>query len=298
MLEDVAFRVSLPDAPLAAARAALLDEFAFEDGAPVREFDRELHAVLGGPKSPWSHDPRGTPESVGAVAAASLEAFRAANYHLAEATAAVIGAVDVSAAHAAVTVGAGPLRRPTNAEPAWGRGERVPIGREVTNAWIGAAYPAPRNDGLPRTRLEFAALQIEDALTPTPPDPGLFSVSVTVEDTPGGPVLLVQAAVMPEVIGVWEQRIRAAVSKLEDPADDTFFNWQRRRFRNQVLLREGQPEDAALRMALDLQRDGRVRPLQQEVWGIGPRDVAKAIADLGEPRVLLMGPDVAQGGDR
>jgi hypothetical protein len=134
---------------------------------------------------------------------------------------------------------------------------------------------------------------VQEALSPSPPDPGVFNVQVHVEDTPDGPVLVVEAAVMPEVSELWERRILAAVAKLKDQADDVFFRQQRRRFRSAILLREGEPEAAALRMALDLAREGRVRPLQDEIWAIGPKDLAKATDDLQEPRVLLMGPDMS-----
>ena len=72
-----------------------------------------------------------------------------------------------------------------------------------------------------------------------------------------------------------------------------FRSLHRRRFRNQMLVREGTPEEAALRRALDLQREGRVRPLLDEIWEVGPRELAEAAQELGDPRVLVMGPDLA-----
>ena len=292
VVEDVAFRVSLADAPLEAARKAMLDEFTFETGAPVREFDREMYYVLGGARSPWSRDPRGTQASVRRAPSASLERSREGRYRIAQSVAAVVGPVSEQEARAALApIGAGPLDPPRSNGPAWERGERVPLQRDVTNTWIGAAFPAPRD--LPRTQLEFVGYQIQEALTPSPPDPGVFSVLVRVEDTPPGPVLVVEAAVMPEVTEAWEKRILGAVERLGEQVDETFFRWQRRRFRSWVLLREGQPEEAALRMALDLAREGRVRPLQEELWAIGTTELAKATEDLEAPRVLVWGPDLS-----
>jgi hypothetical protein len=97
---------------------------------------------------------------------------------------------------------------------------------------------------------------------------------------------------MPEAAATWERRIMGAVDRLERERDDAFFRMQRRRFRSAMLLREGVPEEAALRMALDLMRDGRVRALQEEVWEIGPEELADAVDSLEEPRILLMGPDL------
>ena len=100
---------------------------------------------------------------------------------------------------------------------------------------------------------------------------------------------------MPEVSETWEKRISAAVDGLKDEAEESFFRWQRRRFRSAALLREGQPEEAALRVALDLARDGGVRSLPEEVEAIGPRELAAATAGLAAPRVLVMGPDMGDG---
>jgi hypothetical protein len=179
---------------------------------------------------------------------------------------------------------------PALRSPAWQRGARTPLQREVTNAWIGAAFPAPPD--LPRTQLEFVALELQEQLNPSPPDPGMFSATVHIEDTPRGPVMVAQAAIMPEVTANWERRIMNAIGRLEEERDDAFFRMQRRRFRSAMLLREGIPEEASLRMALDLMRDGRVRPLQEEVWDITAEDLAGAVDSLEEPRILLMGPDL------
>lgn len=291
VLEDVAFRVSLADAPLDAARKGILEEFAFEEGAPVREFDRELYYAVGGPRAPWSRDPRGDPAAIRRASIEALERFRETHYRAAAATAAVVGPVDAARVRAALEpVGSGPLELPRDAGPAWSRGDRLPLRRDVTNAWLGVAFAAPRD--LPRTQLEFVAYQIQEALSPSPPDPGLYSLDVHVEDTPGGPVVLVSAAVMPEVSDIWERRILSAVDRLRQPVEDAIFRWQRRRFRSAVLLREGEPEQAALRMALDLARDGEVRALQDEVWAIGPRELARSGERLTSPRVLVLGPDL------
>jgi hypothetical protein len=293
VLEDVLFRVPLVGAPLESARAELLESFTFEEGAPVREFERELYLSLGGASSQWSQDPRGTPESLREADPGELEDFRAEHYEMSHATVAVVGPVTETEARGAVTpVGAGPLPEPDPDDRlAWRRGDRIPLEREVTNSWIGALYPAPAE--LPRTHLEFLAHEVREMLSPSPPDPGLFSIDVHIEDAPRGPVMVVQAAVMPEVAAAWERRIIATVRGLERDTTDAYFSFHRRRFRNQMLVREGAPEEAALRMALDLQREGRVRPLQDEIWEIGPHELAEAAQELGDPRVLVMGPEVA-----
>ena len=294
VLEDAVFRGALDDAAIEVARAVLIEGFAFDAGAPVREFQRELYYALGGAKDPWSRDPRGTREALRKAEPAALEDFRERHYRLPQATAAVVGPVtEQEVRRALAPVGAGPLARPASAGPAWERGERLPLERDVTNAWIGAAFPAPR--GLPRTQLEFVAHQLQESLSPSLPDPGVFSVFVRIEDTPKGPVVVVEVAVMPEASETWEKRILAAVDRLKDETEEPFFRWQRRRFRSAALLLEGQPKEAALRVALDLARDGAVRSLLEEVEAIGPRDLAAATDGLGAPRVLVMGPELGDG---
>ena len=140
------------------------------------------------------------------------------------------------------------------------------------------------------------AHQLAELLSPSLPDPGVFSVFVRIEDTPKGAVVVVEAAVMPEVSETWEKNILAAVDRLEEETDEPFFRWQQRRFRSTVLLREGQPKEAALRAALDLARDGAIRSLTEELEAIGPHDLAAATSGLEAPRVLVIGPRLGDGG--
>ena len=72
----------------------------------------------------------------------------------------------------------------------------------------------------------------------------MFSATVHIEDTPRGPVMVAQAAVMPEVAANWERRIMSAIDRLEEERDDAFFRIQRRRFRSAILLREVLPNIA------------------------------------------------------
>lgn len=293
VLEDALFRQPLTEAPVESARARLVDGFRFAEGAPVLEFERELYRVVAGTSDPWSRDPRGSAAAIRAASLDQLAAFRARHYQPTRATAGVVGPVGEDEGRAALAaLGSDFPRTGENAgRMAWDEGDRLPVRRDVTNAWIGAAFPAPAD--LSRTALEFVVLQLETELNPNPPDPGVFSATAHIEDTPGGPVVVAQAAVMPEAAAAWERRILDVVDELDEEAEPAFFRWQRRRFRSATLLREGIPESAALRMALDLMREGRVRPLREEVWGLGPDELADAADELGEPRILIMGPDLS-----
>ena len=206
----------------------------------MHEFHRELYRTLVGTAHPWSRDPRGTASALRSAERALLAGFRARHYMAARAKAALVGPVTERAARDALEpVGTEHVERSESASPAWEVGDRLALQREVTNTWIGAAFPAPPH--LPRTHLEFVTLQLQEDLNPSPPDPGLYSATVHIEDTPRGPVVVVQTAVVPEDAASWEQRIIGALGRLENEADAEFFQWQRRRFRSAILLREGAP---------------------------------------------------------
>ena len=291
-VEDGLFHLPLEDTAREEVRARLLAAFAFEEGAPAHEFQRELYRVLVGAAHPWSRDPRGTPSTVDAVDPGILEDFRARHYVAALAVAAAVGPISEQAARETLVPVGQEARGATtpSGDSAWTEGDRLALEREVTNAWIGAAFPAAPNQR--RTLLDFLAFQLQEGLNASPPDPGLFSATVHVEDTPRGPVLIARAAVVPEASGLWEQRILRAMERLGENDDDALFRWRRRRFRSAILLREGEPEAAALRMALDLVREGRTRSVEKEIREIDAQDLADAVGSLANPRILLMGPDL------
>jgi hypothetical protein len=161
----------------------------------------------------------------------------------------------------------------------------------VTNIWIGAAFPARRDT--PRTVLEFLLLRLEDELNPVPRDPGLYGASVRLEDLPDGPALIVEAAVLPEDLKRWEERIERVLIGLEARYDDdAFFELHKREFRNAALTRDAAPEAEGLRMAMDLMRDGSPRELSAEIDEMSSQQVLRAMDSLGQPRVLVFGPEL------
>lgn len=291
------FRDPVPGDLVEAVRNGLLARFTFEEGAPVREFQRELYGVLTSAADPWARGPRGRAEAVRGLSPGDLASFRRTHYDRGTARVVVVGPVDTVAARAAVAaagLGGRPTPRPgADDDRAWDEGERLHLAREVTNAWIGVLFPAPGD--MSRTLLEALAHRVTEELNPATPDPGIYAASARVEETPGGPVLLIEAAVFPEAAQRWERRILEMVDELEEPAAAPFFRWQRRRFRSERLLEESPPEAEALRAALDLLREGRVRDLPAEVWSLTADAIAGAADELGDPRILVLGPDLAEG---
>lgn len=288
VVDSVLFGDGIDPALLEAHREALLERLAFERGAPVRLFEREALGLLGGVDNPWSRPLRGTEESVSAVGVMSLELLHRGHYRREAAAVAVAGPVGVPTSDRRPSAEPPP---PPSEGPAWHVGDRILLEREVTNSWIAAAYPVDPH--VSRTALELVAHLVLEELDPVPPDPARYSVDVRLENAPGGPVLMVEASVLPEAADRWEARIVEAVAGLSDaPLQGDFFRWRRRRFRTVRLLEETAPEREARRMTADLLRTGVARDLSTEIWRLDPEAVREAAAALGEPRILRMGPDL------
>lgn len=303
VLTRVVFQDALEEADVLRARSALLEQLLFESGAPVRDFQDRVYRTLTSSRHPWSRPPSGTAEEASLLELAGLEEYRDVHYRPHTAAVSVVGPVNARRVASLI-----PARNRTSSEEAvaqgdvwgslaWRRGERSRVVEEVTNTWIGVGFPAPL--GTPRTSLEMLASVVQEALGPTSSDPGLYSADVSVVETPIGPVLLVVAAVFPDVAERWEREIVSAVSSLVDRAPDpTVFQWQRRRFRADVLLREALPEERGRRLVEDLHRRGRLRDITTEIWALDPEGLQTLAAALGEPRIVVFGPELGEGSGR
>jgi hypothetical protein len=327
-LLDAAFRRA-PDAATTAAEFAELGEvLTFEAGAPILDVRRETHRLLYGSADPGSRPSEGTAAGLATLDVERLTAFQRTHYRPSESTLAIVGVDRVEPVLAMVGIvdlpvpdqaavdsagvepGADPVAEAgPPADPApqeavgppdyrgalpWTVGDRVRISQEVTSTWIAAAYPVP--DDLPTTLLDFITLRLHEEFNPTPGDPGLFSARVEVRQVPGGRALLIEAAVLPDAADRWESQVLQVVEALARPAEESFFRWQRRRFRASVLLGEAAPETAALRQATDLLLTGGVRTLADAVWVLDAATLATGVAALGPPRILVYGPDLVGGG--
>lgn len=291
------FGASLAFQSLETRRAELQEVFRFESGAPSREFQAELANVVGQGEAIWSREPRGTAQSIERVNGSDLGGLRMRIYRSEDAMMTIVGALD-SDPGIRVYAGGGDgdgirFRRTSGGGSAWGRGSRERLVRSVTNGWIGAAFPARRDT--PRTALEFVAGQLTEVLNPRPRDPGLFGARVRIEEHPDGPVIVVEAAVLPEDQERWETRIVDAFDLLARRyRDPSFFSLHRRQFRSAGLVEQSAPEAEGRRIAMDLLRQGRVRDLPGEISGLTADHIVQAIETLGEPRILVFGPNLGR----
>lgn len=327
-LTRVLFGEPLPESAVEGARRELLGPLRFERGAPVRLFELEADRLVLGTAHPWARPVQGTESEVSGIPAAQVEELRRRWIRAADAHVAVLGPLDREglrtwmvvageapppAAPAADSLnpadttrgGATPAAPPVEevpspaaapaspptppAPPAWTTPERRSLERDVVNAWVMVAWPAPAD--LPRTRLGFAAHVVREALTPVPADPGLFSVTARVEETPGGPVLRVVAAVLPGEALRWEERILGVIPGLvESPPPDDFLAVYRRRFAGETLLTRSLPEEGALSLAAGLVRGTASVDLAGEIHALHADELVATVRSLGVPRILLFGP--------
>lgn len=300
-VDSLVFEAPVPPARVDRQRARLGETLRFESGSPVRTFEDEAASLLTEAGSPWAAPVRGTPASVDALTTEALEAWHRDHARRGDAVVALAGPLEPATA----TTG---REDPPVGDPgvgtggptprvAWRVGDRVALVQEVTSGWLAVAWPAP--DTVPRTAMELLAHLLEEELDPVPPDPDRYDVEVEVLDAPGGPVLQLRATLLPEALLRWEERVLAAVTALaREPMEPDFFRWRRRRFRTARLLAEAAPEAEADRMTRDLAAQGRARDLDRAIWGLDSSGLLAAVRALGEPRILLLGPDLAGDGSR
>lgn len=290
-VDSVLFEAPLEADVLERHKQELRARMTFEAGSPFRDFEAQAASLLAEPGSPFTRPIQGTTASVPNVGVRTLDVHRSAFFRRDAAAQAVAGPVSDGA------MPRGEPTPPAGDGMAWLTGERFSRIQDVTSTWISVAYPTPY--ALPRTHLELVAHLLDAALEPTPPPPDLYSLGVRIEETPRGPVLVVDASVYPEASAAWETRILSEVRRLaEEPVGEDFFHWRRRRFRASRLLEEAAPEAEVRRMTADLLRDGRARDLSAEIWSLDARALRAAARALGDPRILLLGPDLgANGGD-
>lgn len=300
-------------------RAAVLR---FEVDSPVLEADAERRALLYGEGDPRVRPPGGILAVVeGAITPSEIDVARRALFgsgaHVAavgavieEAAEPMAGRLDALPPPVADTLetdrGDAPTPDsvptplpPPSADPApplatvgppWATGDRRVVYREVTNSWITVAYPVPA--GLPRIAVLYLADRMDRSLNAHPPDPGLFNASAEVAELPAGEAIVVRAAVLPEATRRFEARMLDLPRDLALERDPTFFRFHRSRFRASRLIREAAPEVAAERMAVELLVLGAVLDLDDAVWSLDAATAADAAAALGDPRILVFGPDL------
>ncbi len=302
-LEGLLFRHPLPQSAFQTARNRVLERVAFEEGAPVRDFEQEKWQLLAGPTHPWARPPQGRREGVMEATMEELNEHRARLFSRELVEGAAVGPFEPEELPSwfsrARRVDNGDLGSgPASGSRPWDGGERRVVDREVTSTWIVFAYPAPGD--MSWTMLELMAHILTERLTPSPPDPGLFSVEVGPRTVPDGTALVLQLTVDPRRTDRWEEQVRQLVSSLADEAEtEEFFHQRRRRFRSALLHELAEPEAHARRMARELMVHGTVSDPEEEIWTHSAEGVRDAARELGEPRVLLFGPaSMFEGGDR
>ncbi|TVP49111.1 MAG: hypothetical protein EA350_02450 [Gemmatimonadales bacterium] len=172
----------------------------------------------------------------------------------------------------------------------WDRGERRIVDEDVTSTWIGVAWPIPA--GTPLVLRDFLSHVLSHALNPIPPDPGLYRADVRLEQTGGTSLLIVEATVDPRAAVEWESRILETVAGVAGaPTPGAFFDLARRRYRSARLLEAADPAARARWIATRWAQEGRVPQISSESWGLSREGLGALAGALGEPRILIYGPE-------
>ncbi|TVP75798.1 MAG: insulinase family protein [Gemmatimonadales bacterium] len=314
---------SLPGGALDRARAGQLDRITFEEGAPVREFERERSHLLLGDGSPGTRRPMGTRESLQAITAGDLEDWRARHLAPSGAVLAVVGPLSARQVEAGVgrvpmdvmdTPGrperdpaapadttprapvlpssSSPLRPATgpDASRAWESDRRRQVDRDVTSSWVAVAWPLP--SGTSPVLTGFLAHLLREELNPVPADRDLYRSDVEIRQVNDRPILLVTTTVHPPATLRWEARILDAMDRIaEAPPEGSFFALTRRRYRAEVVLSEAVPETRSRLLARAMAADGQLPPdLTREIWALDREGVAALAAEAGPVRILVFGP--------
>ncbi len=324
VLSDALFAGGFPDDAISEVRSGLEEQLRFEAGSPGRAFRDEAQRFFYGQDHPWARAPQGSLDSVTRISSDAVRRLQREHLVPGRASVAVVGRTTPEYVSRfigpleqhrdrpedAPLAAADSLRPPVETlipEPspspaptmAWARGERSLLVREVTSTWIAVALPVP--GGAPRIPLEMLAFTIREDLTPATGDPGLYWLRVALDDGPAGELLRISAAVDPGAADRWEARILESVHSARTiTTPDPFFQWQRRRFRNRRLLDDASGVADAQRTLSDVLLGTAPEDVFQKIWDLSPADVRSVAESLGEPKVLVFGPDLTgeagQGG--
>ncbi|NNK62307.1 MAG: hypothetical protein HKO98_03790, partial [Gemmatimonadetes bacterium] len=319
-LGEIGFGTGPSTATVATVRNRRAEVLRFELDSPLREVGVARRALLYGSGDPRTRPPGGTLAVVESAGDAEIDAARRTLFTTGDARVVAVGPIESEGAMALVaqtppvappptttdTAMVDPgVAAPTEAAlpsppggttstgPAWTTPDRRMVVRDVTNTWLSVAFPVPAE--LARVAVLFLADRMQQELDATPPDPGLFNVSVEVVEMPEGEVLVVEAAVLPDASARFERRILDLPMRLAAERDPAFFRYHRGRFRAGRLVAEAPPEQAAERMAAELLARGRILAFDEAVWSLEASMAADAAAALGPPRILVFGPDLAGG---
>ncbi len=284
------------------AMALLNQALIFEQGAPVREFDQTLYEMIGRSDPNWGRFPTGTFESVSGIQADQILAFWSREIGSGiDLVAGVVGPVEPEEVNSALGARTRRQTLPRNVSAPTLPEERLVVTRAVTNSWV--AFVFPIDIGADLGQMEFLAHSLGEILNPDPPEAGVYWVEPRIESTPTGSALVIVGAVFPERADELENQIIAAKHLIATGGMDdlTVARW-RRRFRTASMLSVATPEAGSLRMADALLTEAQfsTAPLlgkttsvvAENIRSISLAQLQESARMLGEPRVLIFGPDL------
>jgi predicted Zn-dependent peptidase len=288
---EAIFGQPFSDGAIARARRAILAESALSEESISTEIRTALAGAEFGDGDRWARPACGTPETIASLSAADARRMAQSRFTPYRATAAVAGPVGEAVPRSLLShylpdsdlpvLIAGPKRKP---------GKRIrQIERNTVTAWIGIAFPFPREADLEALRL--LTFLIEREVVPAPTRPEIYDATVELSPDGGGGALVVYLVTAPTHAREWMDRVSvitaaAAERELPEPA----FEALQRRFTGQRLLELETPEARAREAALQLFFEHGFTPPIRRIAALTPAALQGVAALLGAPAIVLLGP--------
>jgi hypothetical protein len=277
-------------------RARRLDELLFQQGTPVSAFLAAWHrhalAVGLPPEVDAGRPVGGTIEGVRNVTVSTLEARRRDIVQIERSRAILMAPPSPESPaeesfHVAEPSGGG---RAAPVQGVW-EGARLVVDRDLTSAWLGVAWAIPPQAHWLTS--SFLAQRLQELLSPSLPEPGVFRTEVAVTRAGGQAFLTVLATVDPAVTLRREQQILDALQALATEAMGGLgLELAQRRWKSQLAALRSQPIEEGQWLARNLPEDAtELLPDGDALRGLLAGTVIRDLASALPPaRILLYGP--------
>lgn len=314
------------------ARQERLARLLFERDSPVGEVRAAERSLLYGADDPRARPPEGTPSSVEAIDAQSLDVWRRQTFAgegasvvvvepesvgvVAEGASGAVGPDDVTrggidtlgmAGMPGTTGQVPPVRlvrdgtTPDSAHSAVSPAAPSPVlwtlgERQAVVREVTSHWVSvywPLPAGADPGLVEALVHEVRARLGARPPEPGVFDTQVDRVVWGDGEVLRVRRVVLPELADRAETRVISTVEALKTPLGSLAFSMLRRRFVSERLIETAPPEAEARERS---QRQAGGRSTAEFPFVAGPpsaEELAELARELGPPRVLSFGPQPA-----
>jgi predicted Zn-dependent peptidase len=273
------------------ARRAILIEARLSEESLSTEIRDVLARAEFGDGDRWARPPCGTTETIASLSAADARRMAQTRFTPYRATAALVGPVEEERARTLLSRYLPDSELPVLvAAPASEHSERDRrIERNTVTAWVGIAFPFPRDADLEAIRL--LAFSLEREVGPAPNRPEIYDASIEITQHGGGGSLTIYIVTAPDHAREWIDRVRelthaAEMEELPKPTFEALL----RRFTGRRLLELASPESRARDAALQLFFEHGFMSPSRRIEALTPAALRQTAALLAPPAIALLGP--------